>query len=416
MSYKEKSPIPVKEGGTGNITLAAHAILLGEGTSPISALSPGITGQGFMGVTGLDPTWTGSPSFSGLVTGGTGFTATTGDVTVTAGSIYLPVTTATTGIINSGGNRFIHRYGLNNTFIGDVAGNFTLTGTENTAVGPASLTFLTSGYYNTALGCGALNLLTSGYLNTSVGDISMSLLTTGISNTGIGKNVLNRLVSGSYNLALGTIVGYGAGEAYTTNESSNIVIGNLGTIGDNNTIRIGKTGAGNAQQNKCYLAATYGVNVGSVASVVSMSAGEQLGTTVITAGTNISVTPAANTITIAGTGLASFSWAVTTVNASLIAFNGYIANKAGLLTMTLPATGAIGDIIEITNMNTAVGWRIAQNAGQYIRYGALVTTPGVGGYIETTALGDSLKIICVVAGASTGWQAVTGSIGNLTVV
>ncbi len=113
-------------------------------------------------------------------------------------------------------------------------------------------------------------------------------------------------------------------------------------------------------------------------------------------------------------GGSSFTWTVTTVNASLVAANGYIANKAGLLTMTLPASGAIGDTIRITNMNTAVGWRIAQNANQFIRLGSSLTTTGATGYLEATALGDSVEIVCNVAGASTGWI-VQSSMGNITV-
>jgi len=135
----------------------------------------------------------------------------------------------------------------------------------------------------------------------------------------------------------------------------------------------------------------------------------------LTAGANITITPGAGTISIASTASAGFTWTETTVNAALVVGNGYIANKAGLLTMTLPATAVIGDIIEITNMNTAVGWRIAQNANQFIRFGALLTTTGVGGYLEATALGDSVKLVCNVAGASTGYI-VTGSIGNITIV
>ena len=108
------------------------------------------------------------------------------------------------------------------------------------------------------------------------------------------------------------------------------------------------------------------------------------------------------------------TWALATVDASLVVNHGYIANKAGLLTMTLPATAAIGDIIEITNMNTAIGWKIAQNANQYIRHGATLTTVGVAGYLQATALGDSVKMVCMVAGASTGWIC-TSTIGNITV-
>ena len=142
---------------------------------------------------------------------------------------------------------------------------------------------------------------------------------------------------------------------------------------------------------------------------------DQLGTATITGGTNISVVPGANTITINATGPDAFVWTVTTVNDSIVAFNGYVANKAGLLTMTLPASGAIGDIFEITGINTAVGWRIAQNANQQIFFGTSSTTVGAAGYIQATQIRDSARLVCVVSGSSTVWNVIS-SIGNITVV
>lgn len=109
------------------------------------------------------------------------------------------------------------------------------------------------------------------------------------------------------------------------------------------------------------------------------------------------------------------TWAVTTVDASLVASNGYIANKAGLLTMTLPATSAVGDVIRITGINTAVGWRIAQNATQQIFFGTSSTTVGVGGYLEATAIRDSVEMVCVVAGTASVFN-VLSSVGNITIV
>lgn len=135
----------------------------------------------------------------------------------------------------------------------------------------------------------------------------------------------------------------------------------------------------------------------------------------IVGGTNMTTTGSGNTVTVVGTGAASFSWAVTTVNASAVAYRGYIVNKAGLLTMTLPASGAIGDIIEITGINTAVGWRIAQNANQRIHFGTSSSTIGVGGYIEATNIRDSARIVCVIAGASAEWNVIS-SVGNITIV
>jgi hypothetical protein len=135
----------------------------------------------------------------------------------------------------------------------------------------------------------------------------------------------------------------------------------------------------------------------------------------LSAGAGISITPGAGTISIAATGApGGVTWTAVTVNAGLTVNTGTIANKAGLLTMTLPATAAIGDILEFTNINTAVGLRVAQNANQAITLAGTTSTVGVGGYVETTQLGDSLKMICTVAGASTRWQALS-IIGNFTV-
>ena len=128
----------------------------------------------------------------------------------------------------------------------------------------------------------------------------------------------------------------------------------------------------------------------------------------------ITFTTGAGTLAINGTG-GGVTWSVVTVNASFTVNTGTIANKAGTLSMTLPATAAIGDIIEITGINTATGWSILQNANQQIFIGSGSTTLGASGTITSTAIRDSLKMVCVVAGASTVWN-VLSVIGNLTVV
>jgi hypothetical protein len=111
----------------------------------------------------------------------------------------------------------------------------------------------------------------------------------------------------------------------------------------------------------------------------------------------------------------SFTWSVITADQSAVAGNGYICNKAGLLTLTLPATSAIGDIIEVTGINTALGWKIAQNANQQIFFGNQSTTVGITGSLASTAIRDSIKIVCVVSGASSVFN-VLGSVGNITIV
>lgn len=134
----------------------------------------------------------------------------------------------------------------------------------------------------------------------------------------------------------------------------------------------------------------------------------------LTAGTGVSITNAANSITVNAVG-GGITWSVVTVNASFTVNTGTVANKAGTLVMTLPATAAVGDIIEITGINTATGWQIAQNANQQIFMGTGSTTVGVAGTITSTAIRDSLKMVCVVAGASTVYN-VLSAVGNLTIV
>ena len=108
-------------------------------------------------------------------------------------------------------------------------------------------------------------------------------------------------------------------------------------------------------------------------------------------------------------------WYVLTADQAIVPTQGYIADKVGLLTLTLPATSTVGQMFWVTNINTAAGWLIAQNANQSIKMGSLDTTIGVGGSLAATALGDSIQCVCTVAGASTRWQVIS-SVGNITLV
>jgi len=132
----------------------------------------------------------------------------------------------------------------------------------------------------------------------------------------------------------------------------------------------------------------------------------------ITAGTGITTSTGAGSFTINAAG-GGITWAVTTVDATAAVNNGYIANKAGLLTMTLPTTSAVGDIIAITGINNATGWKIAQNANQQIFFGNASTTVGVGGSLASAATRDTVTMVCVVANLT--WNVIS-SVGNITVV
>ena len=79
--------VSVAQGGTGATTLTANGVLLGNGTSAISATAVGSTGQVLVGNTGAAPSWTslssiGVTSFSGGTTGLTPSSGTTGAITL----------------------------------------------------------------------------------------------------------------------------------------------------------------------------------------------------------------------------------------------------------------------------------------------------------------------------------------------
>ncbi len=192
--------------------------------------------------------------------------------------------------------------GNENIFIGHGNGTaaFTFgTASLNVGIGHSCFSALTTGAQNTAVGDGSQALLTTGLNNSSVGISSFASLTTGSNNTTLGggflvttgsNNVLigNRsgtaagagsgITTGNYNVIVGTL----AGNAYTSSESSNILIGEevAGTVGESNKCRIGNgTGTGQGQLNKTFIAGIRGIttDVNDAIAVLIDSAG-QLGT------------------------------------------------------------------------------------------------------------------------------------------
>jgi hypothetical protein len=204
-----------------------------------------------------------------------------GSITVNVtDNISLPAsnTTATQGFINLGTERFIHNYGAGgnaseNTFVGNNAGNSTLTGTGTTGIGGYSLWQVTSGTANTSVGYHSMLGLLTGSYNTAMGWFSSTALTSGDQNTALGFQSLVNNQTGSYN----TSIGSGASSAYTTSESSNITIGSSGVAAESNTIRIGTQGSGAGQQNACYVAGINGVTIASPNLVTINTSTNQLG-------------------------------------------------------------------------------------------------------------------------------------------
>jgi hypothetical protein len=104
---------------------------------------------------------------------------------------------------------------------------------------------------------------------------------------------------------------------------------------------------------------------------------------------------------------------ITGTSATIAVNNGYVANNAALVTLTLPGTAAFGTIIEVASKG-AGGWRISQNALQSIKFGNISTTVGTFGYLQSVAgIHDSIRILCITA--NTTWTVLSVQ-GNITVI
>jgi len=111
--------------------------------------------------------------------------------TVVSGNVVLTAnpSTSTTGNILKGSNSFIHNFGTSNTFVGESAGNFTMSGSgQNSAFGKNALTANTTGNNNTVVGFNALNACTTGSSNVAIGSGTGTTLTTGSNNIYISAN------------------------------------------------------------------------------------------------------------------------------------------------------------------------------------------------------------------------------------
>lgn len=74
----------------------------------------------------------------------------------------------------------------------------------------------------------------------------------------------------------------------------------------------------------------------------------------------------------------------------------YVANNSSRVVFTLMTTAAVGDTFWVQGSG-AGGWKLAQNAGQIVHFGASNTTTGTGGSLASTGTKDSIEVICTVA-------------------
>ena len=121
------------------------------------------------------------------------------------------------------------------------------------------------------------------------------------------------------------------------------------------------------------------------------------------------------TFTISGASITSLPAYVndTTGTVAMVVNTGYVCNAAGLTTLTLPATFAVGTILAVAGSG-AGGWIIAQNALQSIKVVAASTSVGVGGSLASTSAHDACYLVATVA--NTTLALVSMESAGLTVV
>jgi trimeric autotransporter adhesin len=185
---------------------------------------------------------------------------TSGNVT-TSGTLNLPNTTsASIGVLNLGAYPFLHAYGdTTNAFIGNAAGNFTMTGNLNTALGSGTLISNTTGRANAALGSNNLGSNTTGNFNTAIGVAALLVNSTGANNTALGwaaGSTANALSNGNTTGSNNTFVGAntGSGGATPANLQNATAIGANAMVSANNSLVLGSINNLNG--------ATSSVNVG----------------------------------------------------------------------------------------------------------------------------------------------------------
>lgn len=117
------------------------------------------------------------------------------------------------------------------------------------------------------------------------------------------------------------------------------------------------------------------------------------------------------TVTITGSGSSIYTWVEETgTTADFIAGQGIIANNGAGITITLPATAALGTVIRVAGVG-AGGWSIDQGTGQSINYLGTSTTV-TSGTLAGDEVNACLELLCIVA--DTTWLALS-STGNFTI-
>ncbi len=234
-----------------------------------------------------------SSSFGGVVT--TGAQSYAGIKTFTEAINLFPSNSLGVGTIQQTGIRLLHTHGTNNTFLGQDAGNFTMTGTNDTGIGINALKLATTASNCVAVGSGALGVLTTGSGTVAVGNNAGAALTTGQTSVYIGNHAGAQATTPNNNVFIGTYAGFGvvtggdnvfvgpsAGFSAAAGTDHVVELSN-GTMGTSITgdIRIGTSAS-----LKCYIAALSLAVTAPTSMVVYDSVTRHVGSAVFSEGTS----------------------------------------------------------------------------------------------------------------------------------
>lgn len=213
--------------------------------------------------------------------------------------------------------------------------------------------------------------------------------------------------------AVGAVAINSSGAAINIGDDADAFAINIGTGAAARDITIGNT---TGATSLTFDVGSGGLNVPSfttAGALVSTSAGLITDADASTAGYVLTSNGSGSAPSFQAPASGGMSWVnVTGTSQSMAVGTGYVANNASLVTLTLPATAAVGDIIAVQGSG-AGGWQIAQNSGQTIHFNAGDSTTGASGYLASGGQYDVVFLMCITA--NTDWV-YNGGFGNYNLV
>jgi hypothetical protein len=289
-------------------------------------------------------------------------------------------------------------FGLTNLLLGSPGSSIT-SAVGSVGLGLQALSAISSGFNNTAVGFQSAFLITSGHANTALGYQSLgTAAATTNGNIAIGQSAGAALL-GDNNTVVGTnalsnggvnnniAIGSTSANTYVGPESNNIMIGNVGVVGESHVMRLGTSGSLTGQVNTTFVAAITGVTaVGSPVAVSSTGQLSDLGFG--TAGQVLTSTGAASSPVWAG---GASVLTITSVNHAaspytVLAADEFLAvqSSGGAITIKLPNAPTTGRVIYIKDSNGAAN----ANPISVTTVGGTVTIDGSTTYTINTNYGS----------------------------